>query len=268
MMQVTFSKPVTWVVAATLMVSTVGAGTVWSFVRTAQHAVGESVRDAVPLTFELQRLEQLTRDLIPEIQSNQKVAAQLDVEVEYLQREVEAIGQTQLESRSQMEKLRAALDSSAGKHEFGGRTFTKAEIETDLNRRLERFESDAVQKQAKEKLLEARRRTLSAATEKIQQYQRQHDMLVVKAESLEGELKLVELASNAHDIAFDGSKLKQAKELAQQVEKKIRTVQKLVDGQAVPNEIPVDADARPASERFDSYFGRKVEVKPSATNCK
>lgn len=268
MMQVTFSKPMTWLVGTALLVSTVGMGTVWSFVRTAQHAVQESVRDAVPLTFELQRLEQLTRDLIPEIQSNQKVAAQLDVEVEYLQREVEAIGQSQTDARSQMEKLRTALDSPSAKQEFGGRTFSKAEIELDLNRRLERFENDAVQKQAKEKLLEARRRTLSAATEKIQQYQRQHALLVEKAESLQGELKLVELASNAQDIAFDGSKLKQAKELSQQVEKRIRTVQKLVDGQAISTEIPVDADARPVTERFDTYFGRKVDVKPVAANCK
>jgi hypothetical protein len=268
MMQVTFSKSMTWLVGTALLVSTVGAGTVWSFVRTAQHAVRESVRDAVPLTFELQRLEQLTRDLIPEIQSNQKVAAQLDVEVEYLQREVEAIGKSQVDARSQMEKLRAALDSPNGKQDFGGRTFSKAEIELDLNRRLERFENDAVQKQAKEKLLEARRRTLAAATEKIQQYQRQHALLVEKAESLQGELKLVELASNAQDIAFDGSKLKQAKELSQQVEKRIRTVQKLVDGQIVPNEIPVDADARPVTERFDTYFGRKVDAKPVAANCK
>ncbi len=268
MMQFTFSKSMKWLVGTALLVSTVGAGTVWSFFRTAEHAVREHVRDAIPVTFELQRLEQLTRDLIPEIQSNQKVAAQLDVEVEYLQREVEVIGKSQLDARSQMEKLRTALDSPGGQREFGGRSFSKAEIELDLNRRLERFENDAVQKQAKEKLLEARRRTLSAATEKIQQYQQQHGLLVEKVESLQGELKLVELAGNARDIAFDGSKLQQAKELSQQVEKRIRIVQKLVDGQAIPNEIPVDADARPVTERFDTYFRRNADVKTAAVVSK
>lgn len=142
MMQFTVSKSMKWLVGTALLVSTVGAGTVWSFFRTAEHAVRERVRDAIPVTFELQRLEQLTRDLIPEIQSNQKVAAQLDVEVEYLQREVEAIGKSQVNARSQMEKLRRALDSPSGTHEFGGRPFSKAEIELDLNRRLERFEND------------------------------------------------------------------------------------------------------------------------------
>ena len=264
MMRFTVSKSVMWLAGTSLLISTVGAGTLWSFVRTAQHSVRESVRDAVPVTFELQRLEQLTRDLIPEIQANQKVAAQLEVEVEYLQREAEAIGQSQVEARSQMEKLRAALDSPSGKQDFGGRSFSKTEIELDLNRRLQHFENQAVQKQAKEKLLEARRRTLSTATEKIQQYQRQHTLLVEKVESLQGELKLVELAGNARDIAFDGSKLQQAKELSQQVEKRIRTVQKLVDGQSIPNEIPVDADARPVAERFDAYFGRNADAKSVA----
>ncbi len=260
MMRFTVSKSVTWLAGTLLLISTVGAGTLWSFVRTAQHAVRESVRDAVPVTFELQRLEQLTRDLIPDIQANQKVAAQLDVEIEYLQREVEVIGQSREEARSQMAKLRAALDSPTGKQDFGGRAFSKAEIELDLNRRLQHFENQVVQKQAKEKLLEARRRTMSTATEKIQQYQRQHSLLVEKVESLQGELKLIELAGNARDIAFDGSKL-QAKGLSQRVEKRIRTVQKLVDGQAIPSEIPVDADARPVVERFDAYFGRNADAK-------
>ena len=106
MMRFTVSKSVMWLAGTSLLISTVGAGTLWSFIRTAQHSVRERVRDAVPVTFELQRLEQLTRDLIPEIQANQKVAAQLEVEVEYLQREAEAIGQSQVEARSQMEKLR------------------------------------------------------------------------------------------------------------------------------------------------------------------
>ena len=171
MVKLTLQRPLAWLLGVGLLISTVGAGKVWSYLRTAQHAVGESVRDAVPITFELQRLGQLTRDLIPEIQAN-------------------------------------------------------------------------------------RQQTLAAAVDKIRQYQRQHDVLVEKTEGLQGELKLAELAADAHQVDFDQSKLRQAKELAQEVEKRIRTVQKLVDGQAIAGEIPVEADSRPVTERFDSYFGR------------
>ena len=54
-------------VAVGMVASTRGAGTAWSYLRTAQHTVVESLRDAVPILFELERVAQLTRELIPEI---------------------------------------------------------------------------------------------------------------------------------------------------------------------------------------------------------
>ena len=261
MVKVTLERPWAWLVGAGMVASTLGAGTAWSYLRTAQHSVVKSLRDAVPIAFELERVAQLTRELIPEIQASQKVAAQLEVEVEYLERETRTMTDSQDESKSQMQKLRAALgqpgDSHSGeRHSFGDRTFSRAEIEQDLSRRLERYENAAVQLQAREKLLVTRRQTLTAAVEKIRQYQRNHDALVEKTEALRGELKLAELAADAHQIDFDHSKLQAAKTLAEEVEKRIRTVQKLVEGQTVGGDIPVDADRRPVSRRFDDYFGQ------------
>jgi hypothetical protein len=159
------------------VVSSVGVGTVWSYMKTAHAQLGANIRDAVPIAFELKRLEQLTAELIPEIQANQQI-------------------------------------------------------------------------------LNTRRQTLLAATEKIHQYQHQRLLLVEKADSLQAELKLVELAQSAGTISFDGSKLQQAKDLAQTVEKRIRTVHKLVEGERLDHDIsiPVEADPRPAAERFDEYF--------------
>ncbi len=261
MVKVTLERPWTWVAAAAIVATVLGAGTALSYVRTAQRAVVKSLRDAVPIAFELERVAQLTRELIPEIQASQKVAAQLEVEVEYLEREVKTMSDSQDEAKSQMQKLRAALDQTGEstpdeRHTFGNRTFTRAEVEQDLSRRLERYENAAVQLQAREKLLATRRQTFTAAVEKIRQYQRNHDALVEKTESLRGELKLAELAADAHQIDFDHSKLQAAKTLAEEVEKRIRTVQKLVEGQTVGGDIPVDADSRPVSRRFDDYFGQ------------
>ena len=261
MMKVTLERPWAWLVGAGMVALTLGAGTAWSYLRTAQHSVAKSLRDAVPVAFELERVAQLTRELIPEIQASQKVAAQLEVEVEYLEREIKTMSDSQDEAKSQMRKLRAALEPtgearSGDRHTFGDRTFSRADIEQDLSRRLERYENAAVQLQAREKLLATRRQTFAAAVEKIRQYQRNHDALVEKTEALRGELKLAELAADAHQIDFDHSKLQAAKTLAEEVEKRIRTVQKLVEGQAVGGDIPVDADSRPVSRRFDDYFGQ------------
>lgn len=245
----------TSVAIAGLVVSTVGFGTVRSYFATAKAEIGKQMRDAVPIGFELKRLEQLTSELIPEIQANRKVAAQLDTEVEYLEREIQSLGESQQTAKAEMTKLRDALKNGADSLEFAGRKFTRQQVEDDLTRRLARYDDSRVRLEAKQRILDSRRQTLAAATDKIRACQHQHDLLIEKAESLQAELKLLELAEATGNFRFDHSKLQQTRDLAESVEKRIRTLHKLVDGQPeLAGEIPVAADERPAGERFDQYF--------------
>ena len=249
-----------WLAALSLVVSSVGLGTVRSYFRTARAEIGKQIRDAVPIAFELKRLEQVTSELIPEIQANRKVAAQLDVEIEYLDREVAELAKSQQTAKAEMEKLRDALRQKQDRYEFGGQSFTPRQVEDDLVRRLAKFDDMRVRQEAKTRILQSRRQTLDAATDKIRVCQQQHGLLTEKAESLQAELKLLELAESTGNFQFDHSKLAQAKDLAVTVEKRIRTLHKLVDGQPqLADEIPVDADERSAAEKFDEYFAKGVE---------
>lgn len=248
-------KKLWWVAAVSLVVSSVGVGTVRSYFRTVQAEIGKQLRDAVPIAFELKRLEQLTSELIPEIQANRKVAAQLDVEIEYLEREVGELTKSQQCAKAEMEKLRDALRQKQDRYEFGGQAFTPRQVEDDLARRLAKYDDARARQEAKSRILGSRRQTLAAATDKIRASQQQHVLLTEKAESLQAELKLLELAEATGNFRFDHSKLAQTKDLATAVEKRIRTLQKLVDGQPqLAGEIPVDADERSAAEKFDEYF--------------
>lgn len=248
------------VVVIALLVSSLGVGTVWSYVRTARWWWAESVKDLVPIEFELKRLELAIRDLLPEIQADREVAAQLDVEIEYQQRQIQAIRRSQQEAKTQMQKLRDALVGERKSYEFGGQTYSRREVEQDLKRRLQGYDSAAVALAAKEQILQARQRTLEAATERIWQYQQQHDQLVQKTESLKAELKLVEMAQQAGDFQLDPSKLGAAKQLAQDVEKRIRTIEKLLDGRRqAAGGIPVDAEEEELCpvQDFDKRFAGK-----------
>jgi hypothetical protein len=51
MMKVRFSF--WWLAGVALFVSSVGAGTIWSYARTMHAEIGRQVRDAVPIGFEL-----------------------------------------------------------------------------------------------------------------------------------------------------------------------------------------------------------------------
>ncbi|MCY2995057.1 MAG: hypothetical protein NTY19_45425 [Planctomycetota bacterium] len=254
----TFKLKHGWLLAVgSLVVSSVGLGTVWSYVRTVHAEIGKQVRDAVPIGFEVKRLEQMTSDLIPEIQANRKVAAQLDTEIEYMGRELGELDQSQHKAKAEIDKLREMLRKKQDRYEFGGQTFTSRQVEDDLTRRLERYVDAHTRQEAKQRILDSRRKTLEAATDKIRVCQHQHDVLVEKAESLQAELKLLELAQAGGNFQFDHSKLQETKDLALTVEKRIRTLHKLVDGQPqLTDGIPVEADERLATEKFDEYLAR------------
>jgi len=253
------SRVARWWIAggiAVLVVSSLGVATTWSYLKTLHRGVGEAIRDATPISFELRRLDGMIAELVPEIRRNQKVVAQLEVEVEYLEREVATMQSEQEEAFAQMRKLREALGEQRPHYQFAGQSYTRDQVEQDLARRLDRYEERRAQLAAKEQLLEQRRRTLEAAVAKVTEYRRQYEQLVAKAESLQAELKLVEAAQAAGKLQFDQSKLAQAKQLAQEVEKRIRVLQRLVDAdRQAEGQIPVDAEVRPAVERFDELFG-------------
>jgi len=210
----------------------------------------------MPIILDLKRLEQATEALIPDIEENQTVAAQLDVEIEYQEREIQALSAAQLEAKGQMQKLRNLLQEDRETYEVGGQQYSRREVENDLRRRLTSYRSTAVQLRGKKKNQEKRRKTLEAASEKIQEYQHQQASLAQKAEILKEQLTLVGPQSQTGGFEFNSGKLNEAKMLAERVEKRIRVLQKLVDGdRQVSGEIPVDADTRPVTEEFDEYFG-------------
>jgi DNA repair exonuclease SbcCD ATPase subunit len=251
-----FKSHRSWVViAAGVLVSSVGIGTAWSYLRTAHAALGQSIRDSVPIEFELKRLEQMADDLAPDIKANMKVAADLEAKIEDLEHDVQATRQSQAEAKAQMQKLRRALDEKRDTFEFGGKTFTRKEIEQDLARRLERYDRKAKQLTAQEGILEARKKTLAAATDKINQYQQEREQLVQTIDSLKAEYELAKLTQATESFRFDSTKLAQAKELERKIKTDIRSrvIEAEREAQA-PGEVPVDADSRPVTQRVDERF--------------
>ena len=257
-------------VAAALVASSLGLSESWSYLKTAHGQIGRKIRDATPIDFDLKRLEQMIVDLVPEIRRNQEVAAQLEVEVEYMQREIESRRTALERGREEMAALRKLLGEERHAFVVAGRSYTRQQVEADLSRRLDRYEQDAAQLAAREELLRARRETLAAATQKIGAYRDQYERLTYQAESLKAELALVEAAQAAGSLALDDSKLGEARQLAQEVEKRIRAVARLVDAERQPQgEIPIGVETHPAAQRYDELFSGEspaptAEAAPSA----
>jgi hypothetical protein len=183
-------------------------------------------------------------------------------EIEYLERDVAELEETQRQARAEMDQLREALRKNQEGFKFGDQTYTRRQVEEDHARRLAPYEDGQPLLEKKQRILQSRRKTLSAATEKINAFEFQQDLLVEKAESLQTELKLLELAQATGDFHFDSSKLNTTKDPAIELEKQIRTLNKLIEDQRpLADGMSIETDARSAAERFDAYFAEAQDAR-------
>mgnify|MGYP003729981075 CR=1 FL=1 len=254
-----------WIIVGVLglMVGSLGVATTWSYIKTSLRGIGRGIRDATPIAFDLERLNGELRDLEPEIRRNQGVVAELEVDVESLDKYLVQTQEEQSRAMAEMRKLRGELAENKSHYQFGGQSYKRSEVEADLAKRLDRYEARDAELEAKRQLLTERRRNLEAAVRKVTEYRRQYDQLQAQAESLAAQLKTLETAQAAGSVSIDQSRLGRARELAKEIERRIQVGQRVLQSQQkVEGSIHLEADTRPVTERFDEKFGG--EAKSSA----
>ncbi|ASV74370.1 hypothetical protein THTE_1768 [Thermogutta terrifontis] len=257
-----------WIVAGVgiLVVGSLGVATTWSYIKTGWRKVGQSIRDATPIAFDLERLNGELKDLEPEIRRNMQVVAQLEVETENLEQDIARMEQEQAQAFAEMKKLREALGQGKSEYQFAGQVYKRSEVEADLARRMDNYQIRQADLEAKKQLLAERQRHLENAKKKVDAYRQQYDQLKLKAESLAGQLKALEATQAVGTVAIDQSRLGRAKELAKEIETRIRVAQRMLEHEQNPQgEIPVEVDDRPVTERFDAMFGDQAD-KPADVN--
>src|SRR5580698_6746019 len=93
-----------------------------SYVHTSAGMVKDSVKSAVPLTFELDRARKMVKDLVPDIRRNMHVIAQEEVEVERISTQIAASEAKLDKDRSELVKLKNDAANKLVSYEYGGRT--------------------------------------------------------------------------------------------------------------------------------------------------
>src|SRR5687768_18395414 len=93
-----------------------------SYVGTTAGWVRDSVKDSVPIGFELDRARNMVKNLQPEIQKNMHVIAKEEAEVERLEQQVEQ-AETKLEDdKTKLMRLSSEVKSGKEKFHFAGRS--------------------------------------------------------------------------------------------------------------------------------------------------
>ncbi len=244
----------------------------WSYVSTTMGQLQQTVKDSVPIEFELERARKMIKDLDPEIRNNMHLIAKEEVEVEKLHQQVTGAETNLVKDRDAIMRLKGDMDSGTETFVYVGRTYTAKQVQADLANRFERFKTNEGTTDKLQKILRARESGLVAAREKLEGMLAAKRQLEVDVENLEARLKMVEVAQTTSDFNFDDSQLSRTKDLIRDIQTRIDVAEKLVNADTkFRDEIPLEepeTGTENISQKIADYFGEgrsEVESYVNAT---
>ncbi len=237
-----------------------------SYVHTTASHVTESVKDSVPVEFELDRARKMIAALHPEIRKNLLVIAKEEVEVDRLRRQVEKLSQKLEGDREDLQRMSSDLKSGKSYIVYAGRRYSDNQVRIDLANRLTRVKTSDATLSNLTQVLNARENGLTAARQKLEEMLAARRTLVVEVENLEARQKMVEVAQTASDFNFDDSKLSRTKDLVREIQTRIEVAEKFVNVEGnfcdqIPMEGPSYDSGVDILEEVAAYLGTG-EVQP------
>lgn len=251
-----------------VLLSLVFGRDVTSYVKTTMGWVNNSVRDAVPVQFELERARKMIQGLDPEISRHKREIAREELELRKLAAQVEQDEAKLAKSWSEIETLKSDLSRGDSNFVYAGHTYTVKQVETDLTNRFERYQTREATLDKLSMILNARQRGLEAAQEKLKAMIAAKRQLEVEVENLEARLKMVEVAKASSEFHIDDSQLSRTRQLLSDIESRIEVDAQLVNADdVVLDEIPVGVqpDQVKILERIAEYEKSKGQDAADAT---
>ena len=244
--------------AALVGVLLVGWTTFRSYLSVAYSETQQAIKDAEPVEMKLKRARVFMKQIDNPIREATNHLAHEVIGVEKLEESIQQKIAFLSQEEAEMKALSLHLRSGQGDFRTVAGTFTSAEVNRDLARRLTLCKQQKATLEAMQGKLAAKQRVVAAAKERITAMQHQKVQLRDQIELLEAKLEEVKVAETVASIDVDDSELTNLSQLLDDIDTNIRqreyvTREANVD---VPGEIPVEqkVDVTDLSEQVDAYF--------------
>jgi len=229
----------------------------FSHVKTSLGWVRQSVRESVPVDFEISRARQMIKDLDPEIHRNMHLIAKEEVEIKHLRDQLVNADKQLAKNRSDIERLSSDLKRGDSNFVYCGKHYSSKQVENDLTRRFEQFKVKEATLAKLTHVLAARERGLEAGREKLKAMQAAKGQLEVDVANMDARLEMVKVAQSTSEFNFDDSRLARTKELVREINARIDVAEKLVNAETTyPGQIALDEEAANGdiTEQITAYF--------------
>lgn len=234
-----------------------------SYLSTGTEQVRSSVRDNVPLDFELARARDMLKQVVPELQSNIRLIAQEEVEIERLQADITASEQAIADERSRISKVRSLLNTEQAAFTIAGSRYDRADLTEELGRRFDRFQEAEQVLEGKRRLLDTRQKSLQNATHLLEKTRHQKLVLEDKIAGLEGQFRLVQAASRTSEFRVDDSKIAQTEKLINDIKQRLDVAERVLAHESrFVQKIPIESaieDHRDVLAEVDAYFDQPAD---------
>lgn len=201
----------------------------FSYLTTSAGNVRESVRDSVPIEFELERARDLIDDILPEIHASIKVIAQDEVEIAALEKDLD-FSQEQLEKdRRALAILRGKMNVELASYEVGTRNVSRAQLTEIVKHRFDRLRDAELVVSSKERLLETRRHSLNAAMKILDRARDRKLQLEQKVEALVAQHRMVKASAVGSRVVVNDTKLAKADQLLNEIQKRLTVAQRVLE---------------------------------------
>ncbi|HTQ40261.1 MAG TPA: hypothetical protein VMJ32_14645 [Pirellulales bacterium] len=261
-----------WGIAGTAVAFLIFGKHLHSYVGTAAGWVQDSVKQAVPMEFEIDRARNMVKDIMPEIRKNMQIIAKEEVEVDRLSQEIDQLSKKQEKDRADLTSLRDDLTSGGSTLKFAGRVYTVDQVKGDLANRLERYKTSDATLASLHEMQDARQKSLDAARQKLDEMLAQKRQLEVDVENLEARLKMVEVAQTSSSYNFDNSELGHCKDLISDLRTRLSVEEKMVNVEGdLQGEIPVDQPANATdniAQRVTEYLNGPATAGSNTSDVK
>jgi hypothetical protein len=193
----------------------------FSYLRTSTGAVRESVREAVPIEFELQRARDLIDDILPEIHANVRLIAEDEVEIAVLEKDLVSSADQLQTDRRLLGQIREKLETQNVSYEIGNRHYSRKQLAEQAALKLARLKDAEMIQASKKRLLETRQKSLQAAMQMLDRAKNRKTQLAQKVESLVAQHRLVKASSVGSRFQVDHSRLSKADQLLNDIQKRV-----------------------------------------------
>lgn len=235
-----------------------------SYLATTVGKVHQTVKNSVPVEFEISRARDMIESLKPEIEKNMHTIAKEEVAVAKLERQVRRAEEQLAKDRGDIFRLKSDLDTGTDNFVYAGRTYNASQVKADLANRFEYFKTSEATLDKLEQVLRARQSGLESAREKLEQMLAAKRQLEVDVENLEARMKMIEVAQTASEISFDDSRLSRTRELIDEINTRLDVADRLLNTNTqLFDRIPLDdpeAESNDILEEITRHFENRPEV--------